>query len=61
LVQTETLADFEAVWVISAAETIGLERAKVTDSRVPGKTEKFARTLGNPNEHAGMGEKNPNG
>ena len=47
--------------MLSAAETIGLERAKVTDSRMPGKTEKFARTLGNPNEHAGIGEKNPNG
>jgi hypothetical protein len=47
--------------VLSAAETIGPERAKVTDSRMPGKTEKSARTLGNPNEHAGIDEKNPTG
>ena len=47
--------------MLSAAENIGPERAKLTDSRMPGKIAKSARTLRNPNEHAGIGEKNPTG
>ena len=56
-----TLADFESFGVLSVAETIGPERAKVADFWAPGKTTKSARTLGNPNEHAGIGKKNPTG
>jgi len=33
----------------------------VTNFWVPGKTTKSARTLGNPNKHAGIGKKNPTG
>ena len=55
------LADFGSFGELSAAETIGPERAKVTDFWAHGKTAKFARTLGNPNGHAGIGEKNPTG
>ena len=47
--------------MLSAAETIGPERAKVANFWVPGITAKSARTLGNPNEHAGIGKKNPTG
>jgi hypothetical protein len=46
-----TLADFESFGVLSIAETIGPERAKVADFWAPGKTTKSARTLRNPNEH----------
>ena len=56
-----TLADFESFGVLSAAETIGPERAKVANFWAPGKTTKSARTLGNPNKHAGIGKKNPTG
>ena len=56
-----SLADFGSFGVLSAAETIGPERAKVVDFWAPGKTTKSARTLWNPNEHAGIGEKNPTG
>ena len=45
----------------STAETIGPERAKVVDFWAPGKPAKSARTLENPNEHAGIGKKNPTG
>jgi hypothetical protein len=53
------LADFGASGALSAAETIGPERAKVTNFWASGKTTKSARTLRNSNEHAGLGEKNP--
>jgi hypothetical protein len=33
----------------------------VADFWAPGKTTKSARTLGNPNEHVGIGKKNPTG
>ena len=56
-----TLADFGSFAMLSAAETIGQERAKVTDFWTPGKTAKSARTLGNPCKHAGVGEKKPTG
>jgi len=54
-----TLADFGSFWVLSVAETIGHERAKVTDFWAPGRTTKSARTLKKPNEYAGLGKKNP--
>ena len=47
--------------MLSATETIGPERAKVANFWVPGITVKSARTLGNPNKHAGIGKKNPTG
>jgi len=56
-----SLADFGASGVLFAAETIGAERAKMPNFWAPGKTTKSARTLRNPNEHAGIGEKNPTG
>ena len=52
-----TLADFGLFAVLSVAETIGPERAKVADFWASGKTTRSARTLGNPNEHAGIGKK----
>lgn len=56
-----TLADFESFGALSVTETIDPGRAKVVDFWAPGKTTKSARTLGNPNEHAGIGKKNPTG
>ena len=53
------LADCGASGSLSAAETIGPERAKVAVFWAPEKTAKSARTLGNPNEYAGLGEKKP--
>ena len=46
---------------LSLAETIGLERAKMAEFLAPEKTSKSARTLGNPNEYAGVVKKNPTG
>ena len=56
-----TLADFESFGALSVTETIDPGRAKVVDFWAPGKTTKSARTLGNPNEYAGIGKKNPTG
>jgi hypothetical protein len=47
--------------VLSVAETIGPERAKVAYFWALGKTAKSARTLRNTNKHAGLGEKKPPG
>ena len=47
--------------MLSVAETTGRERAKEADFWSPGKTTKSTRTLGNPNEHVGIGKKNPTG
>ena len=47
--------------VFSTAETIGTGRARMKDFWAPGKTTKSARTLRNPNDHAGISEKNPTG
>ena len=47
--------------VLSVAETIGAERAKMAKFLAPAKTSKSARTLGNPDGYAGIGEKNPTG
>ena len=52
-------ADFGAGGVLSAAETIGSESAKSARFWAPAESTKSARTLGNPNEHAGFGEKYP--
>ena len=46
---------------LSVAETIGPERAKMAEFWASAKTSKSARTLGNPNEYAGVGKKNPTG
>ena len=55
-----TLADFGSFAMLSAAETIGQERAKVTDFWAPGRTAKSAGTRVNPTEHAGIGKKKSN-
>lgn len=52
-------ADFGSFLVLSAAETIGQERAELAKFWSFTKKGKSARTLGNPNEHAGLGKKNP--
>ena len=42
---------------LSLAETIGPERAKMAEFWASAKTSKSARTLGNPNEYAGVVKK----
>ena len=54
-------ADLGSFLVSSSAETIGQERAELAKFWSFTKKGKSARTLGNPNEHAGIGKKNPTG